>query len=176
MIHPTAFVHPLANVEDGAELGAHTQVWQFATVRSGAHIGEQCVIGQGAFVDTDVRIGDRCKIENYVSAHRGARVHDDVFLGPGVILTNDRWPRSTTPDGRLKTEADWRCEPVTIHRGASVGAGAILLPGITVGVETMIGAGAVVTRDPRPGAIVVGNPATELASCDAAGPIRRAPA
>ncbi len=159
MIDPTARIHPLANVEPGAEVGPRTAVWQFATVRRGGRVGADCVLGQGAFVDTDAVIGDRCKLENYVCAHRGARVEDEVFLGPRVILANDHWPRATNPDGSLKQDSDWRCEGVRIGRRASVGAGAVVLPGVSVGAGAMIGAGAVVTRDVDPGAIAVGTPA-----------------
>jgi acetyltransferase-like isoleucine patch superfamily enzyme len=166
MIHQTAYIHPLANVEDGACVGANTRVWQFATVRRGAVVGADCVIGQGAFVDTDVQVGDRCKLENYVSAHRGARVEDNVFLGPGVILTNDHWPRATTPEGELKTECDWKCEPVTVSRGASVGAGSILMPGVSIGSRAMVGAGSIVTRDVEPQMVVVGSPARVIRRTD----------
>jgi acetyltransferase-like isoleucine patch superfamily enzyme len=159
MIDSTAYVHPLANVETGAAIGANTRVWQFATVRAGAKVGADCIIGQGAFVDADVVIGDRCKLENYVSVHRGARVDDEVFLGPGAILANDRWPRATTASGALKTNDDWRCEPAIIEKRASIGAGAIVLPGVRVGRNAMVGAGAVVTRDVGPNGVVVGSPA-----------------
>jgi UDP-2-acetamido-3-amino-2,3-dideoxy-glucuronate N-acetyltransferase len=162
MIDASAFVHPLANVEQGATIGANTKVWQFATVRSGAVVGERCIIGQGAFVDSDVVVGNDCKLENYVSAHRGARIHDGVFLGPSVVLTNDHWPRATRPDGGLATEADWVCEPVTVARGASMGAGAIALPGVTIGEQAMVGSGSVVTRDVPARTVVAGNPARTL--------------
>jgi len=165
-VHETAYIHPLANVEEGACIGPNTKVWQFATVRRGAIVGADCVIGQGAFVDTDVVVGDRCKLENYVSAHRGARIEDNVFLGPGVILTNDHWPRATTPDGRLQTEDDWNCEPVTVRRGASVGAGAILCPGVSIGPRAMVGAGSVVTRDVLAHMLVVGSPARVVRRVD----------
>ncbi len=162
MIDPTAFIHPLANVEPGATLGANTKVWQFATVRKNAVVGERCIIGQGAFVDSEVVIGNDCKLENYVSAHRGSRIDDGVFLGPGVILTNDHWPRATRPDGSLATEADWTCEPVSVSRGASMGAGAIALPGVTIGERAMVGSGSVVTKDVPARTVVAGNPARLL--------------
>lgn len=162
MIDPTAYVHPLAHVEDGATVGARTRVWQFATVRSGARVGADCQLGQGAFVDVDVVVGDRCKLDNYVNAHRGAVVEDEVFLGPGAILTNDCWPRATNADGSPKRADDWTCEGVTVRRRASVGAGAIVLPGVTVGAAAMVGAGSVVTRDVEAGAVVVGNPARRI--------------
>jgi acetyltransferase-like isoleucine patch superfamily enzyme len=161
-VHPTVFVHPLANVEAGASIGANTKVWQFATVRNGATVGEGCIIGQGAFVDSDVVVGNNCKLENYVSAHRGARIENEVFLGPGVILTNDHWPRAARRDGSLATDDDWKCEPVTVRRGASLGAGAIALPGVTIGEEAMVGSGSVVTRDVLAKTVVAGSPARLL--------------
>jgi acetyltransferase-like isoleucine patch superfamily enzyme len=161
-IHPSAFIHPLANVETGAEIGARSKVWQFATVRAGARVGEDCVIAQGAFVDTDVVVGNRCKLENYASLHRGSRLAEEVFVGPGTTLTNDHWPRSTTETGGLKTEADWRCEGVRIEKRASLGAGVIVLPGVTIGSNSMVGAGAVVVRDVASSSLVVGNPARHV--------------
>jgi acetyltransferase-like isoleucine patch superfamily enzyme len=158
LVHPTAFVHPLANVEDGAQIGARTQVWQFATVRRGACVGEDCVLGQGAFIDTDVVVGDKCKLENYATVHRGCRLAAEVFLGPGVTLCNDTWPRATTPAGELKGEADWDCRPVQVERRASIGARAVVLPGVGVGENAMIGAGTVVTRDVPAWGVVAGNP------------------
>lgn len=158
MIDPTAYVHPLANVEEGADVGPNTKIWQFATVRRGARVGANCVIAQGAFVDSDVVIGDRAKLENYASVHRGARIAEEVFLGPGVILTNDKWPRATTLDGQLKTEADWTCEPVCIRRRASIGAGAILLPGASIGENVMVGAGSIVSGEVPAWSVIVGNP------------------
>jgi len=158
VIDSSAYVHPLANVEEGATIGANTRVWQFATVRRGARVGANCVIAQGAFIDSDVEIGDSVKLENYASVHRGARVSDEVFLGPGVILTNDRWPRATTFEGQPKTELDWQCEPVAVARRASIGAGAILLPGAAIGENAMIGAGTVVRGEIPAWAVVTGNP------------------
>jgi acetyltransferase-like isoleucine patch superfamily enzyme len=155
LIDESVFIHPLANVEEGAEIGRGTKVWQFASVRRGARVGADCIIGQGAFVDTDVVIGDKCKLENY-------GVADDVFLGPGCILTNDLWPRATNGDGSLKTDADWRCEPVTVERRASVGAGAVILPGVKLGENAMVAAGAVVTRHVEPWTVVAGSPARAL--------------
>jgi len=116
------------------------------------------------FVDADVVEGDRCKLENYVNAHRGAVVEDEVFLGPGAVLTNDRWPRATNRDGSVKGAEDWTCEGVTVRRRASASAGVVVLSGATVGAAAMVGAGAVVTRDVEAGAIVVGNLARRVGS------------
>jgi acetyltransferase-like isoleucine patch superfamily enzyme len=110
-------------------------------------------------VDFDVSIGDNVKIQNGVFVYHGATVEEGVFLGPGVVLTNDKLPRAINPDGSLKADADWEVSPVVIRRGASIGARAVVLPGVTVGEFAMVGAGAVVTRDVPAYALVFGNPA-----------------
>jgi acetyltransferase-like isoleucine patch superfamily enzyme len=127
-------------------------------VRSGARVGAGCILGQGSFVDVDTVLGDKCKLENYATVHRGSRLADEVFLGPGVTLCNDMWPRATNGDGSLKSEADWKCEPVIIARRASVGARAVILPGVSIGENAMVGGGSVVVHDVPEWGVVVGNP------------------
>lgn len=158
------FVHPTAEVAADASVGEGTRIWNQAQVRGGAHIGSDCVLGKNVFVDLDVTIGDRCKIENNASLFHGARLEDGVFVGPHACLTNDRRPRATRADGGLKEVADWSADPILVRRGASVGAGAMLLPGITVGEFALVGAGAVVTHDVAAHAVVVGNPARQIGS------------
>ena len=153
------FIHPTAEVEEGATVGDGTRVWRNAQIRRGARVGRECNIGKDAFIDAGVVVGDRCKIHTGSMLFSGARVADGVCIGPGAILTNDRLPRAIDQAGRLKTEADWTESGVTVERGASVGAGAVLVAGITVGEFALIGAGAVVTRDVPAYALVVGNPA-----------------
>lgn len=155
----SAFIHPTAEVEEGATIGDGTRVWRNAQIRKGAKVGGQCNIGKDAFIDLDVVVGDRCKIENGAYLFKGSRLADGVFIGPGAILTNDRLPRAINPDGSLKSAADWVESGVTVERGASVGAGAVLVAGVTVGSFALIGAGAVVTRGVPAHALVVGNPA-----------------
>jgi len=116
-------------------------------------------VGKGAYVDFDVSIGDNVKIQNGVYVYHGVTVEDGVFLGPGVILTNDKLPRAINPDGSLKSDADWEVSPTLIKRGASIGAGVVVLPGTTVGEFAMVGSGAVVTRDVPAHGLVYGNPA-----------------
>lgn len=158
------FVHPTAEVAEDASVGAGTRIWNQAQVRSGAQIGAGCVLGKNVFVDVGVSVGDRCKIENNASLFHGVCLEDGVFVGPHACLTNDRRPRATRADGGVKGPADWSVEATVVRRGASVGAGAILLPGITVGEFALVGAGAVVTGDVRAHAVVVGNPARQVAS------------
>ena len=111
-----------ARVESGATIGKGTHVWHFAQVRIGAVIGEDCVIGGGAFIDSGVTIGDKCKIQNAAQLFAPARLEDGVFIGPGVILTNDRSPRAVNEAGEPKSTADWNAEPVIVKEGASIGA------------------------------------------------------
>lgn len=152
-------IHPTAVVEDGASLGERTAVWHHAHVRAGAKIGAECVIGKGVYIGAGVTIGDRCKIQNGAMVFEGAVVEDGVFVGPGAQLANDRFPRALTPEGALKGPDDWRLGHVTVERGASIGAGAIIVPDARIGAWAMVGAGAVVARDVAAHELVTGNPA-----------------
>lgn len=152
-IHPTAEVSPDARIGDG------TQVWHQAQVRERALVGENCIIGKGVYVDYDVSIGSNVKLQNGVFIFHGASLEDGVFIGPNACLTNDKYPRAITPRGRLKKDDDWEAGPILVKYGASVGAGAIVLPDVTIGVFALVGAGAVVTADVPDHGIVLGNPA-----------------
>jgi acetyltransferase-like isoleucine patch superfamily enzyme len=152
-------IHASAEVAPGSVIGEGTNVWKDVQVRERVRIGAQCVLGKGVYVDTDVTIGDRCKLENNVSVFTPAVLEDGVFLGPGVVLANDRVPRAVKPDGTLKGAVDWQARPVTVRTGAAVGAGSVLLPGVTIGPWALVGAGAVVRTDVPAHALVVGNPA-----------------
>lgn len=151
-------VHPTANVSPESEIGEGTRIWQHVQVRERARIGRNCIIGKGVYIDSGVTIGDNVKIQNYASVYRGATVEDGVFLGPYSCLTNDKLPRAITPAGALKGEGDWEVSPTHIKYGASVGTGAIVLPGVVVGRWALVGAGAVVVRDVLDHGLVVGNP------------------
>jgi acetyltransferase-like isoleucine patch superfamily enzyme len=152
-------VHPTAEVADSAELGPNCRIWHQAQVRERAHLGANCIVGKGAYIDFDVRIGDNVKIQNRASVYHGTTLEDGVFVGPHVIFTNDKLPRAVTPDGHLKTDDDWVVGRILVRHGAAVGAGAIILPGVTVGRWALVGAGALVTRDVPDHGIVIGNPA-----------------
>jgi UDP-2-acetamido-3-amino-2,3-dideoxy-glucuronate N-acetyltransferase len=152
-------IHPTADVSPRATIGANTRIWHHAQIRTGAQVGANCIIGKGVYIDFDVSVGANSKLQNGVYVYHGAAVEEGVFLGPNVILTNDRLPRAINPNGSLKTAADWQVSPILIRRGASIGAGAIVLPGVTVGEFAMVGAGAVVTRDIPAHGLAYGNPA-----------------
>ena len=152
-------IHPAAEVSPDARIGKGTNIWNEAQVREGASVGSQCIIGKGVYIDRDVVVGDRVKIGNRASLYRGVTVDDGVFIGPHVSFTNDRYPRSVTPEGRLRTDADWTPEPTLVREGASLGAGAVILPGLTIGRWAMVGAGSLVAHDVPDHSLVVGSPA-----------------
>ncbi len=143
-------IHPLSDVQS-PHIGSGTRVWQFAVILPGARIGGDCNLCACVFVENDVVIGDRVTVKNGVQLWDGLTVEDDVFIGPNVTFTNDRVPRS-----RAGMESPAR---TLVRRGASIGANATILPGLTLGEGCLVGAGAVVTRDVPAGAVVVGNPA-----------------
>jgi len=154
-----AKIHPTADVSPDAEIGEGTQIWHQAQVREGAKIGRECILGKGVYVDRDVKIGDRVKIQNYSSIYHGVTIEDGVFIGPGVVFTNDRFPRAVTSEGEIKGDADWEVCESLVKAGASIGAGSVILPGVTIGCSAMVGAGSVVTRNVLDHAVVFGNPA-----------------
>ncbi len=145
------FVHPAAIVEEGATIGEDTRVWAFAHILAGARIGRGCNICDQTFVENEVLLGDRVTIKCGVYLWDGITLEDDVFVGPNATFTNDKFPRSKHYPG------EW--PRTVVEKGASIGANATILPGLRIGQRAMIGAGAVVTRDVPPLAIVVGNPA-----------------
>jgi UDP-2-acetamido-3-amino-2,3-dideoxy-glucuronate N-acetyltransferase len=160
-------IHPTAEVSKDAAIGAGTQIWHQAQVREGAILGKRCILGKGAYVDKCVRIGDYCKLQNGVFVFHGFNLEDGVFLGPGVMLLNDKHPRAINPDGSAKSDTDWTASEGLVGYGAAVGGGAVILPGVHIGRMAMVGSGAVVTRDVPERGIVVGNPARLRAfACD----------
>lgn len=149
----SAIVHPLACIAD-CEVGERTRIWQFVVILQGALIGADCNICAHTLIEGDVQVGDRVTIKSGVQLWDGLRIEDDVFIGPNVTFANDPFPRS-----RVRPKV---FSLTHIRTGASVGAGAVVLPGVTIGARALVGAGAVVTRDVAPGSVVVGNPARHL--------------
>jgi UDP-2-acetamido-3-amino-2,3-dideoxy-glucuronate N-acetyltransferase len=150
------FIHDHALVESD-EIGEGTRIWAFAHVMRGARIGSDCNVCDHTYIEGDVVIGDRVTIKSGVYLWDGMRVADDVFIGPQATFTNDRFPRS---------RQHFACETITLERGATIGAAAVVLPGVTVGEGAMVGAGAVVTQDVPSRTVVVGNPARVVRSLD----------
>jgi acetyltransferase-like isoleucine patch superfamily enzyme len=152
-ISDSARVHPLADVAH-CDIGPDTRVWQFVVIIAGARIGAKCNICAHVLIEGDVVIGDRVTVKSGVQLWDGLRIEDDVFVGPNVAFTNDKLPRSKQYPPAFQT--------TTIRRGASIGANATVLGGVTIGERAMVGAGAVVTKDVPAGETWVGNPARPL--------------
>jgi UDP-2-acetamido-3-amino-2,3-dideoxy-glucuronate N-acetyltransferase len=125
----------------------------------GCEIGDETKIGSFVEIQKNATVGKRCKISSHTFVCEGVSIEDNVFVGHGVTFINDVYPRATTEDGELQTQADWKVEPTVVKKGASIGSGATIMCNVTVGERAIVGAGAVVTRDVPPGAIVAGNPA-----------------
>ncbi len=152
-------VDPRALVSDDASIGHDASVWAFTQVREGATVGDRTSIGSHTYIDADVVIGSDCKIQSGCLIFKGTQIEDGVFVGPGVVITNDRYPSAVNPDFTKKSDEDWTVTPILVRRGASIGAGAILVAGVEIGEFALVAAGAVVTRDVPAGTMVVGVPA-----------------
>lgn len=145
------------------KLGRDVRIFAFVNLY-GCSIGDETKIGTFVEIQKGASIGDRCKISSHTFICEGVTIESEVFVGHGVTFINDRHPWATNAEGRLQTEADWRCQTTLIRRGASIGSGSTLLGGITVGENAVIGAGSVVTKDVPANVTVAGNPARILTS------------
>lgn len=161
---PDVRVHPSAIVDDGAEIGEGTALWHWVHVCGGARIGRQCSLGQGVYVGNRVVIGDRVKIQNNVSLYDNVTLEDDVFCGPSMVFTNVYNPRA-----HVSRKDEYR--NTLVRRGATLGANCTIVCGVTVGEYAFVGAGAVVTRDVPPHALMVGVPARQKGWVSHAGEI-----
>ena len=151
----SCFVHPSAIVDQGAQIGTGSKIWHFSHIMTGAVIGENCNLGQNVFVASGVVLGNNVKVQNNVSIYEGVTCEDDVFLGPSMVFTNVINPRSAVnrKGEYLKT---------VVGKGATIGANATIVCGYNIGAYAFIGAGAVVTKEVKPYALVVGNPARQI--------------
>jgi UDP-2-acetamido-3-amino-2,3-dideoxy-glucuronate N-acetyltransferase len=162
-------IHPNAEVSPEAEIGDGSIIWRNVQIREQTRLGRKCIIGQSAYIDFAVVIGDNVKIQNNASLYHGLELEDGVFVGPHVIFTNDRIPRAINPDGSLKSADDWTVGRTRVCYGAAIGAGAVIITGVTIGRWAMVGSGAVVTKDVPDHALVVGSPARILGYISAKG-------
>ena len=154
-------VHPFRLIAPDVRLGEGVRIFAFTNLY-GCEIDDDAKIGTFVEIQKGAKIGKRCKISSHTFICEGVTLEDEVFIGHGVTFTNDRFPRATTATGALQTAADWTCEPTVVKRGASIGSGATLLCGITIGERAIVGAGSVVTKDVPADAVVAGNPARIL--------------
>jgi acetyltransferase-like isoleucine patch superfamily enzyme len=158
-----------ADVDERAVIGSGTTIWHLAQIRENAKIGRNCNIGRGAYVGPGVQVGNNVKLQNYSLIFEPARLGDGVFVGPAAVLTNDEYPRAITPDGHLKSGADWTAVAVTIDEGAAIGARAVCVAPVHVGRWALVAAGAVVVKDVPDFALVVGVPARQVGWVGRAG-------
>ena len=157
-------IHPTAEVSRKAAVGDGTRLWHYVQVREGARVGQDCILGKAVYIDKNVVVGDRCKIQNRATLYDGVEIGSDVFIGPHVCFMNDLYPRADS--------SDWTIVETQVEDGASIGANATILCGVRIGHHSMVGAGAVVTRDVPDHALVVGNPAEVTGYvCDCGNPI-----
>lgn len=161
-----AFVHESAYVDAGAQVGAGTKIWHFCHVMPKAVIGRDCTVGQNAVIMNHVRVGDRVKIQNNVSLYEGVTLEDDVFCGPSMVFTNVINPRA-----HVSRKDEYR--PTLVRRGASIGANATIVCGVTLGEYCFVGAGAVVTKDVPAYGLVTGVPARRTGWVCACGTVLR---
>lgn len=154
-----AFIHATADISKKAKIGINSKIWHQCQVRENASIGKNCILGKNVYIDHDVKIGNNVKIQNNSSIYFGSKIEDGVFIGPHVCLANDKMPRAITKDKKLKTDRDWAAGKILVEKGASIGAGSVVLPDIVIGQFAMIGAGSIVTKDIPDYCLAYGNPA-----------------
>ena len=155
------FICNTSHVSSKAVIGEGTKIWQNVQIRENANIGKDCIIGKDCYIDTNAKLGNRCKIQNGVSIYWGVTIEDDVFVGPNACFSNDKVPRAFNPE--------WKITPTFVKKGASIGANATIVCGITLGEYSMVAAGSVVTKDVEAYSLVMGNPAKHYNYVDKMG-------
>lgn len=153
--------HLYQRIAPDVKLGQRVKVFAFTNLY-GCEVGDDSKIGTFVEIQKNAKVGKRCKVSSHTFICEGVAIEDEVFIGHGVTFINDRFPRSTNTDGKLQTEADWKCESTLVKSRASIGSGATILCGVTIGERAIIGAGSVVTKDVPAGGVVAGNPARLL--------------
>lgn len=163
------FIHPTVDVSDTAKIGDGCTIWHNSQLREDCIIGENVIVGRNVYIGNGVSVGGNCKIQNNAMIYEPATLEEGVFIGPGVIFTNDRFPRAVNPDKSQKTHEDWHPVGVTVREGASVGAGSVCIAPVEIGRWAFVAAGSTVTRNIPPFAIVAGSPATQIGWVGKAG-------
>ena len=155
-------IHPTAIIDDNAKIGARTKVWHWSHVSPGACIGKDCTLGQNTYVGNNVQIGDGCKIQNNVSIYESVSLEENVFCGPSVVFTNVKNPRS-----EVNRKDEYK--ETLVKRGASIGANATIVCGVTIGEYSFVAAGAVITKNTEPFSLMAGIPAKRIGWMDQEG-------
>ena len=149
-------------VDSSAVIGSGSRIWQNSQIRQEARIGTDCVIGRNVYIGFGVVIGNNCKIQNNALIYEPAKIDDGVFIGPGVIFTNDQYPRAINPDLSIKSNSDWTPVGVEVRQGASIGAGSVCVAPVQIGEWALVAAGSVVTRNVPNFALFAGVPARQI--------------
>ncbi len=152
-------------IADDVQLGRDVKLADFINLY-GCTIGDNTKIGTFVEIQKNAKVGANCKISSHTFICEGVTIEDNVFIGHNVTFINNTYPRATNPSGELQTDNDWKVEPITVKKGASIGSGAVILSNITIGANAIVGAGSVVTKDVSPNAVVAGNPARIIKRID----------
>lgn len=161
-LDPRGFIHEKAEIHKTVSIGHSVIIWENAKIREHVVLGNNCSIGRNVYIGPGVVIGNNCKIQNNALIYEPAVLEDGVFIGPAVVLTNDKNPRAVNEDGSMKSSADWEMVGVTVRKGAAIGANSTCIAPVEIGEWSLVGAGTVVTKDVEARTTVAGNPARPL--------------